>query len=250
MKKVLLIIILTLILGSNAHAVLLFSDDFENVAKPEWGEEVGNWNTYNGTYLTDPPAKGLSYSSVTSFPDLTDFVVEFSMNNIRDGGVYLRSSVHPETYPEVTSSGVMLIAGGGRFPGSDNNHLYWHILDSSDPFGMLNEGKFPNLVGNNFNIRVEVVGNTYSAFVDGGLGGAWQPPGIPLTTLVTDKYPSGSVALYSNVFMQFPYESQTFDNFALYDFSQPEQSIIPEPSTILLLGGGLVGAFVRRRRSS
>lgn len=75
-------------------------------------------------------------------------------------------------------------------------------------------------------LRVTVVGDTYSVFVDGSATAA--------TTLTTAQFSSGQVALYD-------FSAQTFDNFAL----------VPEPSALglVVLAGG-AACWLRRRRQA
>jgi hypothetical protein len=75
-----------------APAGLLLGDDAESGASAHWGNESGDWFADEGVYFatsqsTDPPA----CSSVTAVSNLTDFVVEFDVNGVSDGGVFLRS---------------------------------------------------------------------------------------------------------------------------------------------------------------
>jgi hypothetical protein len=200
---------------SPANAAVLFSDNFDNGIKPEWGNEVGTWYTDNGVYNSTYPSNSpLTYTSITSLPNLTDFVVDFDVNNVIDGGVFLRAQDNQHG---------ILLATGGVFSGYTG--LHWHVLNggyTSTPLGLVYN--VPNIPGGNVHITVEVIGNTYKAYVNGELR----------TTLLDDTYTSGRVALYD-------FSAQTFDNFQI---STPT----PEPSSMILGLMGLGSMLGLRRR--
>ncbi len=221
MKRLIVILGIVLIFAPNAYANLLFFDDFNAGARPEWGNEWGEWVAENGVYdATYKGGRPPTYSSVTSLPDLTDFRVEMDINDIANGGVMLRSADR--------GNGVLLVTGGAGVEGYEG--LYWHIVEDDHPNSRLNLGSFSGLIGTDVHLKIDVVGNTYKAFLNG------SPD--PLTTLVTDKYSSGKVGLYD-------YSEQTFDNVAIYDFNE---NVIPEPASVLLFGFGLCGVFGLRCR--
>jgi hypothetical protein len=217
------VILIAMFFVSNyeAYAAVLFYDDFNSGARPEWGSEIGAWETSDGLYYaTTRP--DYPYSSVTSLPELTDFVVELDINNFSDGGVWLRS-----TSPH---NAVLLVTGGN---GGSYNGMYWHIMDNGTDSSSINFGEFPGIQGTDAHVRIEVIGDTYSAYLNNAT--------TPLTTLVTDRFSSGRVALLNSNF------GERFDSISISDFSP---SPVPEPSTIFLLGTGLVGLlrFKKRRK--
>lgn len=217
-KKIVISILWILIFYTNANANLLFFDNFDEGTRPEWGNEVGSWQTQNGVYfptiLSPIPEAPFTYaiSSVTSLNHLTDFIVELDLNSTAAGGLFLRSSD--------IRNGVLLTYAG---EGNTFNGLYWHIMENGDLTPQSNRAEYPNLIDNDFHLRISVQGNTYQAFLDN------NPE--PITTFITDKYSAGKVALYQN-------NPHTYDNFSI--------SSIPEPATLFLLGGGLLGFSLRR----
>ena len=187
---------LLLALTQLASGTVLFQDNFDAGASNDWGNEFGDWVTVGGVYYatvlsSSPP----SYTSITSLPELTDFTVEFDINGVRDGGVFLRS--HRCENGEV--EGVLFLAGGwhGSYQG-----VYWHIWDCSGHGPMLDHVEIPGFQGSDAHVVVSVQDSTYNVCING------SPE--PVASLVTNRYDSGAVALYQC----FP---QSFDNVVVYD---------------------------------
>jgi PEP-CTERM motif len=220
-----------LINASSAKASVIFQDDFNSGASPLWGNELGNWSASGGVYNSLAPNNNpLTYSSLPF--NLTDFAIDVDINKVVDGGIFFRSSGDTPN----TRSGVLLVTGG---LGNAGTGLYWHILKDGDAGAILNpseSGLFESGVSN-INLRVAVQGNTYSAFLNGST--------TPITTLTTDQFSSGRVALYD--FSIFDESAQTFDNVKITSF---DQSSVPEPTSALgLLAFGVFGAgFLLKRK--
>ncbi|MCA9406110.1 MAG: PEP-CTERM sorting domain-containing protein [Candidatus Omnitrophica bacterium] len=225
MKKTFLTLFLLLFCVSTAHAVLLFSDDFNSGANPAWGNELGDWSASGGVYdAASPNNNPLTYSSVTTFPSLTDFRVEVDVLGYNDGAIWLRSSDN--------NNGVLLVLGG--FAGTHQG-LYFHEVIGGTVSPVMSIGSIPNVQGTSGRAAAEVVGNTYKAYWNGSL----------ISTFTTDKFPTGKVALFDNL------NETSYDNFALYNFlpaADQRSSSVPEPATIALLASGLAGMAVRRRK--
>lgn len=205
---------------------VIFQDSFDSGASPLWGNEVGAWQALNGEYQTTQPT-GAPPTPYTSLPfDLTNFTVEVAIRDIGDGGVWLRS--------QDNQNGVLLVTGGdgwwdnGASP-QKGRDLYWHVLVN----GLGTPPGYLSRTANVFDpgvtdatIRIEVVGNTYSAFVDGVLK----------STLVDGTYTHGKIALYD-----------------AWNPGQAFQSVVvvPEPSaSTLILVGGICSAVMIARRGA
>ena len=197
-------------------AAVTFADDFNAGASGLWGNEVGAWVTTGGTYGATfvPPNDFPSAHSSLPFV-LSDFTVQFDANDIKDGGIWLRSSAAGAT--AVGRVGVMLVTGGR---GGTGTGLYWHIVPNGSSYGsILNEatGLFTSGVSD-ATIRVVVAGDTYSAYVGNAV--------TPATVLVTNTFASGQVALVDS-----GPGVESFDNFQL--------AAVPEPATLALMISGL-----------
>jgi len=216
----------------SASATVVFSEDFNAGASSAWGNERGNWRDTGGVYdATNPDNSPITYSSVTTLPGLTDFAVDVDVNDLDDGGIWLRSAFNGGTI-----NGVLLVTGG--LTGS-NSGVYWHTVQNGSFSGILQSVGSPGLQDSDVHIRIEVVGDFYSAFLNGSA--------TPLTTLTTGLFQFGSAGLYdfSPTSGAMSPRGQTFDNFVITDLS------IPEPLTLGLFGFGLAGlAFSMRRRTA
>jgi hypothetical protein len=149
------------LLGSlgEAQAVVIFSDDFASGPSPLWGNESGSWTGSGGAYYaTAPNNLPNAYSSVPY--TLSDFSVDFDINDVTDGGIFLRATAVPGS--PLGIKGILLnlkIPDGG-------SRLYWHIF-----YDGTNASPPLNLVyldyGVNVHVHIEVAGDTYSAFING-----------------------------------------------------------------------------------
>ena len=217
--------------GSDLAAALIFSDDFNSGASSHWGNQAGNWTATGGVYSTGSPANWPSSRSVLPFV-VSDFVLEVDVNDIADGGIWLRGS-------DDGLNGVLLVTGGhgwgfNSFPPGSGTALYWHRIVNGVAFPIENAVNFlftPEV--SDARIRVEVSGDTYKAFLNGS--------NTPTTVLTTNLFSSGKVGLYD-------FSVQTFDNFVLSD-----NSPVPEPASLALCAVGALGlvfgGFRRHRRA-
>jgi len=175
----------------------IFEDPFEPTESPLWKPFSGDWSASGGVYDTSSGFGGYTYLPLT----LTDFAVEVDVNLLQDGGIWLRSA--PNVDGEVGAFGVLLVTGG---LGGYGNGLYWHIDDGEglDPILNLNEELYLN--GTDVHLRVEVRGNTFSAFVDGR-----QTPAtvLQLDPVHAAMFAGGFVGLKDNS------STQNFDNLRI-----------------------------------
>ncbi|WP_309383586.1 hypothetical protein [Cerasicoccus frondis] len=208
--------VLSGLLASNVQAILFF-DNFDSGASPLWENNSGGWAASGGVYAAASPDNAPNALSALPYV-LTDFEIELDINDVTDGGVWLHSTEAGGT--SIGRAGVLLVAGAG---GGD---LYWHVVSDGTTYGSsLNIANGVFTVGvSDPHLRITVVGDTYSVYVDGSL--------TPATSLTDSTFSSGQVALYDNSL------SNTFDNV----------SLVPEPSATAAGLGALVGLVVLMRR--
>ena len=188
---------------ATASGQVVFTDSFEAGASSLWSNLRGNWFASGGVYDTANPQN--IPPTFTGLPFvLQNFSVDVDINQVADGGIWLRCDA-------AGTNGVVLVTGGhgwgsGVRGGNAGRSLYWHVITpqnwSSPP--ILNEAfnVFANPGVQNVHLRVEVVGNLYSAFLNGSTNA---------TTSLTETnvtYSAGHVGLYD-------FSEQTFDNFVL-----------------------------------
>jgi hypothetical protein len=181
-----------LCIGTLAHAgAPLFSDDFTKGPSSLWRNEVGDWAVANGVYSATVP--GNFPNAHSSLPYVFGSrLIDVDINDVADGGIWVRSSPAPGT--PIGVKGVVLVTGGGVNGGSG---LYWHIVPDGQSYGSVIAAA-PGLWTpgvSDVHVRVNVVGDTYTAYVNGRFA----------SSITTDLFPAGCVALYDR-------SSQTFDN--------------------------------------
>lgn len=215
--------LLVLVLGSlhapTAGAGIVFFDDFTAGASSAWGNQRGDWRAIDGVYdAAAPDNSPLTYSDLTTLTSLTDFAMEVDVNSLHDGGIWLRSNFNGGNI-----NGVLLVTGGF---GGANNGLYWHVVQNGSPGAFQGNQTQSGLQGDDVHLRIEVIGNVYSVYLNGGA--------TPFTTLTTSLFSSGSVGLYdfSPLDGLSSPRGQTFDNFQVTDLT------VPEPPSFILLGLG------------
>lgn len=158
----------------------------------DFGSGLGQWSSpTNGGFSTatgrlkgtDSGGGNMMYAG-SSFPTLTDFVLEYTLINANDAGIILRSQ------GGTNHDGVALII---RASGGD---MYWHIRTGGAWGTELNRVSLLGTAGSyssrgptreTMRIKVVVQDSTFRAYVDG----------IYMTGLDTTQYPSGKISMWS-----------------------------------------------------
>lgn len=188
---------------STACGQVVFTDNFDTGVSALWSNLWGDWFVTGGVYSAAQPQN--VPPTFTGLPFvLQNFAVDVDINQVADGGLWLRCDASG-------TNGVLLVTGGhgwggGIRGGNAGRSLYWHVITQANWNNppILNEAfnVFTNPGVENVHLRVEVVGNLYSAFLNGSTNAT-------TSLLETNKtYSSGHVGLYD-------FSAQTFDNFAL-----------------------------------
>jgi hypothetical protein len=218
-------------LSSNAaNATVVFSDNFDSGASADWGNERGAWRDTDGVYDASAPDNNpITYSSVTSHTSLTDFRVRVDVNNLDDGGIWLRSDFNGGAI-----NGVLLVTGGNN---GNADILYWHTVQNG-AFSRAQQSSFiPGLQDSDIALTIDVVGDSYTAYIDGNA--------VPATSLTTALFASGSVGLYdySPTSGASSPRGQTFDNFSI------ETLTVAEPAALAVLVSGFASLIATRRKN-
>ncbi len=136
--------------------------------------------------------------------------------------------------PDVSSvgvKGILLIFLNDQL---HSNTLFWHVVttaNGANPYGPeLNTAS--NLPLGNFSLRIDVRGDTFSAFVNGSA--------TPATMLVSSLYTSGYTGVYDHDI--FNGGAQSFDNFSIVE------TPLPAALPLFATGLGALGLLGWRRR--
>src|SRR5262245_23852080 len=244
-----MLFLLVSLVGS-AQAKRTFSDNFGDGRESEfWGDghgghKVGTWEVtdkgYTATEMPDPDHDFPSAYSSLPF-ELEDFSFKVRINGVQDGGIWLRSARDDNS--KLGRTGVVLITGG---MGGTGTGLYWHVAANSgapDYDGIFGRKDDLFSIGDDIDLRVEVKGDTYSAFINGA--------DTPATTLdLSRDLPPGANFPSSGQVALFDSGSQAFDNI---EVDEPDiAQAIPEPEPLaLLLASAIIalgfGAYSRPR---
>jgi len=180
------------VVGDGAEGYLVsegFFDDFNDGDDDGWGHEVGHWVVTDGAY-TATKGSELPRSSLLDYT-FSDFVFEGDLSIGAEGAasVGLRVQSLDTATNTGLGAGVLLVV----FPGG--NSIYWHVVSDGTgdpqnvrPLGISVSEEQP------LHIRIEVVGDTYTVFVNG----QWK------NELKTAAYSSGQLVLGVNVYYPLP----------------------------------------------
>ena len=163
-----------------AMAARTFCDSF-HPASTTWGDQRGGWRSGARQYdAASPNNNPPTYTDLTPYSALTNFTVWVTVNDLNDGGIWLRSN-----YNGGNVNGVLLVTGGDI---GTNNGFYWHVVTNgvySPPMQLVS---VPGIQGTTVALKIVVKGSTYKLYMAGST--------TPLTTLSDSTFASGSVGLY------------------------------------------------------
>lgn len=207
----------------DARAATVFLDDFNSAPNAAWGNEYGGWSTTGGVYNAQQLDVFPATRSLVSSLTLSDFTVTVNVNNAQNGGVWLRAR---NTSGPIGVEGILLTTQAG--------YLYWHAVENGSygpAFGGTNPSVTP--IPNSYELKVEVQGGQYSAFVNGALVSTIVSGTYSSGILVSNSFSSGLVGLYDFS------TTQTFDNFKI-----EAQSQVPVPAALPLFASAVIGGGV------
>ncbi len=115
--------VIALAVMPSLRAATHFCDSFTSKTDPAWGDQDGVWTIAKpSTYATAPSNAPLTYTDLVSYQTLSNFTLSLTVNDVYDGGIWLRSNWNG------AANGVLLVVGGAY---SKYTGLYWHIVTNS-----------------------------------------------------------------------------------------------------------------------
>ncbi len=177
-----------------ASASSTFCDSFVSKHDPAWGDQDGTWTiAKHRYYATMPDNNPLTYTDLTDYQSLKNFTLNVTVNDVYDGGIWLRSQ-----YNGGAPNGVLFVVGGAC---SNYSGVYFHVVHDGSPGQCLDEVNVPGLQGSNAKIKLVAKGHTYTAYVNGAM----------VTSLTDTTYRTGSTGFYDNSTAP----AETFSHFCL-----------------------------------
>lgn len=169
------LVIASLVVASVSAAAagqVVFSDNYNSGASLLWGNERGSWGVIAGRYGAGAPTN--NPPTFTSLPySFADFELRTQVHAADDGGIWLRTD-------SLGLNGVLFVLARG--------HAYWHNMVNGGAGGSLNQASNVYTVGATVDVRIEVTGNVFRAYLNGAV--------TPTTTLTSGTGTPGRVALY------------------------------------------------------
>ncbi len=210
---------------SSVRAQGAFSDNFNTAGLDgNFTNVAGTWTAAGGIYGVTSNAQSYNFSMLTASGDTnyTNFTAAFDITSSYDGGFIFHS--------DSTASNALV------FIVRPNVGDAYFILRSSDSFStIVSSSSLSVAAGSALHVVLTDTNNVCTANI-------YQPSNLttPIDTVTTNanNYSSGYVGFYS-----YTSNANRFDNFAIN---------VPEPSTWMLLGAGVMGLGVmvaRRRRT-
>jgi alpha-tubulin suppressor-like RCC1 family protein len=176
---------------------LLNRFDTQTYADAWFTNQRGAWAVMGGGYAATNPSWNPATYNAFRLP-LSDFSIELDVVNASfagfsyNSGIWLRSSLKSHRYAADSSNphGVLLALGDLQTGQPNAGDLYWTRWQGAG--GQSPQGAVPNVyhTGDTVHLRVEVRGNTYSAFVNDAV--------TPTTQLTTAEFPAGSLGLFDS----------------------------------------------------
>ncbi len=168
------------------QACFTFADTFAPHSS-QWSNLRGNWVSSNNEYYPLVPSN--NPPTYTHLPyDFRDFTLKVTVIAVGDGGIWIRTD-------GTGNNGILLVLGGGGYGqgvrnGTAGTSIYTHRLvngNYSGPIGQVNGVFTP---GQNYDIRLRVVGNHYSIYINGS--------STPVTQFDDSTFDHGFVGLYDD----------------------------------------------------
>ena len=219
-KRLMVGLFFVLVLNSEAHAVLIDFDD-QAVA----GVQAAAGNLYR--------AQGITFSSGNMSPDLNAAIAVgniFTLTGIQDEFVLINNAN---------------AVSNPNFAGARSLGLQDTLMAFSSPISSLSLHSDDTVESSQIIRLLSLLAtgnpNEYQVLAfDEKFDSAVAEPG----NLLSLNVPAG----FSYALFQVTTEQEGFDDVSFTFLENGGGGVVPEPASVLLMGGGLVGAFLRRKK--